>query len=79
MVLQAAGESSEYAYFPETGIASMVSALRDGTTVEVGLIGREGVVGLPSVMGGESLPFECFIQVPGKRLSDEVQTAERAF
>jgi CRP-like cAMP-binding protein len=66
MVLQAAGEPSEYAYFPETGIASMVSALRDGTTVEVGLIGREGVVGLPGVMGGESLPFECFIQVPGK-------------
>jgi CRP-like cAMP-binding protein len=66
MVLQSAGEPSEYAYFPETGIASMVSALRDGTTVEVGLIGREGVVGLPGVMGGESLPFECFIQVPGK-------------
>src|SRR4030088_2175201 len=33
MFLQEAGRASEYAYFPETGIASMVSTLRNGATV----------------------------------------------
>ena len=66
MFLQEAGRASEYAYFPETGIASMVSTLRNGATVEVGLIGRDGIVGLLYVMSGESLPFDCYMQVPGR-------------
>src|SRR5438270_8796825 len=65
MVLQEADEASEYAYFLETGIASVVSTLKDGTTVEIGIIGRDGMVGLPSVMCAESIPFDCFIQMPG--------------
>src|SRR5579862_4268467 len=65
MVLQQADQPSEYAYFLETGIASMVSTLRDGSTVEVGLVGRDGVVGLASVMGTDQTPFDCFIQSPG--------------
>jgi CRP-like cAMP-binding protein len=66
MFLHEAGRVSDYAYFPETGIASMVSTLKNGTTVEVGLIGRDGLVGLLSTMSGESLPFDCYMQVPGK-------------
>jgi CRP-like cAMP-binding protein len=65
LMLQEADQASDYAYFPETGIASMVSRLKNGTTVEVGLIGKEGVVGLPAAMGTQSVPFECYIQVPG--------------
>jgi CRP-like cAMP-binding protein len=65
MMLQEADRASDYAYFPETGIASMVSRLKNGTTVEVGLIGKEGIVGLPAAMGTQSVPFECYIQVPG--------------
>jgi CRP-like cAMP-binding protein len=66
MYLQEAGQANEYAYFPETGIASMVSTLRNGATVEVGLIGRDGIVGLLFVMSGEALPFDCYMQVPGR-------------
>jgi CRP-like cAMP-binding protein len=65
MVLQEADQPSEYAYFIETGIASVVSTLKNGTTVEVGIIGRDGMVGLPSVMCTESIPFDCFIQMAG--------------
>jgi CRP-like cAMP-binding protein len=66
MFLHESGGASEYAYFLETGIASMVSTLKNGTTVEVGLIGRDGIVGLLYVMSGESLPFDCYMQVPGR-------------
>src|SRR3978361_1230182 len=34
-----------YAYFMTSGIASVVTAMEDGGTAEVGLMGREGVVG----------------------------------
>jgi hypothetical protein len=40
----------EAVYFPESGFASVV-ALQKGKEVEIGLIGREGMTGLPIVLG----------------------------
>jgi CRP-like cAMP-binding protein len=59
------GEESDYVYFLEEGIASVVTQLKGGATVEVGLVGREGMVGLPLVIGTGSMPFHCFIQIAG--------------
>jgi CRP-like cAMP-binding protein len=39
--------------------------MKDGTTVEVGLIGREGFVGIPAMLGTISSPFRSFMQIPG--------------
>ena len=47
MVLYAAAAPIEHAYFPQRGMVSLVKPLEDGTMVEVGLIGREGFVGIP--------------------------------
>ncbi|MDR3747672.1 MAG: hypothetical protein P4M04_05915 [Acidobacteriota bacterium] len=38
---------SDYGYFLEEGIASVVATVNDGNTVELGVIGIDGVVGLP--------------------------------
>ena len=38
---------AKYAYFMEQGMASVVATLENGTTVEVGVIGIDGVVGIP--------------------------------
>jgi len=54
---------SSYAYFLEHGLASVVVTLEDGTTVEVGVIGKEGVVGLPVLLGTDRMPGRTFIQV----------------
>ena len=53
----------DHAYFLEEGLASVVLSLEDGATVEVGVIGIDGVVGLPILLGAESMPGETFIQV----------------
>ncbi len=45
------GEKFESVYFPETGFISIVAELQDGATVEVGLIGREGVLGGSAMFG----------------------------
>ena len=45
------GEKMLYAYFLEEGMASIVVTMKNGATVEVGVVGREGLVGLPALFG----------------------------
>ncbi len=58
------GQAS-YAHFLEDGIASVVLTLADGASVEIGIIGCDGVVGLPILLGAETMPGETFIQIAG--------------
>jgi CRP-like cAMP-binding protein len=53
------------AYFPEGGFASVVAVQSNGKQVEVGLIGREGMTGLPIVFGNHRSPHATYIQAPG--------------
>lgn len=41
----------DYIYFPETAVFSQLNILEDGRTVETAMIGSEGVIGLPSILG----------------------------
>ena len=62
-----------YAYFLEDGLASVVVTLENGTTIEVGVIGKDGVVGLPVLLGADRMPGRTFIQVAasGHRIEAE--------
>jgi CRP-like cAMP-binding protein len=53
-----------HAYFPRTGILSMVIDMSDGGTVEVGTIGREGFAGLPILLDADRSPSRIYCQVP---------------
>jgi CRP-like cAMP-binding protein len=55
----------ETVYFPEGGFASVVAVQSGGKEVEVGLIGREGMTGLPIVFGNHRSPHATYIQAPG--------------
>jgi CRP-like cAMP-binding protein len=70
------------AYFPEAGIASVVAIQSNGKRVEVGLIGREGMTGLPIVLGDHRSPHSAYVQVagqgkciPAKALSEAILTS----
>ena len=56
------------AYFPESGMVSMLANLDEGAQVEVGVIGREGMVGTPLLAGAETSFAECMVQLPGAAL-----------
>src|ERR1700759_2247558 len=58
-------ERIEAVYFIESGWASVVAQLNDGTQAEVGLIGREGFVGLALVVGVETAFAETYMQAAG--------------
>jgi CRP-like cAMP-binding protein len=64
-VLERRGKPIKAIYFPESGFASVV-ANGDSRPIEVGLIGREGMTGLPVVLGNDRNDNEVFIQAPGK-------------
>lgn len=55
--------------FIERGIASLIQAMQDGRTVEVGAIGIEGVTGANALFGGEKAILECIVQIPGGDLA----------
>jgi len=56
-------------FFPEVGFCSITTAAFD-KKVEVGIVGREGLVGaLPILLGADRTPHEMFIQSPGEVLS----------
>ena len=57
--------TAPHGYFLEDGIASMVVTVENGSTVEVGIIGVDGVVGLPILLGAQSVPGRTFIQIGG--------------
>lgn len=54
----------EHIYFPEAGMASVTNN-SSGGKIEVGVIGREGMVGLPIVLGIDQTPYEHFMQIAG--------------
>jgi CRP-like cAMP-binding protein len=59
------GERIDTVYFLEDAVASVVITMENGATVEVGLIGRDSVVGLPAVMGSGIAVNRTFVQMPG--------------
>jgi CRP-like cAMP-binding protein len=61
-------ELFQFVYFPNAGLISIVVVLSNGKTVEAGLIGKEGVVGLPAVAGRKKSPLREVVQIAGKGL-----------
>lgn len=56
-------------HFVECGIVSLIAAAIDGQQIEVGLVGREGMVGLPILRDAEQTPIEARVQARGRALS----------
>jgi hypothetical protein len=64
-VLQEVGNPIQYCYFPNTAMASILNVMNDGKSVEVGLAGWEGFVGMPLVVGFRSSSSKAVIQAEG--------------
>ena len=64
-VLNEADAPIQQLYFLNSGLASILSVLRNGKSVEVGLTGKEGFVGIPIVAGFKTSPTRVIIQIEG--------------
>jgi CRP-like cAMP-binding protein len=64
-VLYEPGQDLSHAYFPSTAIVSLLCVTRDGASAEVAVVGNEGMVGVPLLMGGESTPSRAVVRCGG--------------
>jgi CRP-like cAMP-binding protein len=67
-VLYSPRKQVEYAYFPISGICSVIAENAQGVQIETGLIGREGFVGIPIVLFVDSTPSQVIVQADGRAL-----------
>jgi CRP-like cAMP-binding protein len=64
-VLFEPGYPVEWVYFPNTAVASVVTVMADGRTVESDTVGYESVVGALSMLGSSVATSRTFIQIAG--------------
>jgi CRP-like cAMP-binding protein len=56
---------TQYVYFPTVGFISLVTTVKGKPTLEVGMVGREGMLGTQLVLGVESAPLHAVVQGAG--------------
>ncbi|MDO9093744.1 MAG: Crp/Fnr family transcriptional regulator [Rubrivivax sp.] len=65
-VLYESGRTLAHVYFPTTSIVSLLYVMENGSSAEIAVVGREGVVGISLFMGGESTPSRAVVQSAGE-------------
>jgi len=73
-ILQEPGEKIDFTYFLNDGMASLVALSRDGRSVEVGVVGKEGMVGMSLTAGLSRGTFRAIMQMAGSgvRIRSEI-------
>jgi CRP-like cAMP-binding protein len=64
-LLFAPDEATTHVYFPTDGIVSLLHVNDTGASTELALIGREGMVGVASLLGGHSRMIRVVVQAAG--------------
>ncbi|HEU4586756.1 MAG TPA: Crp/Fnr family transcriptional regulator [Gemmatimonadaceae bacterium] len=65
MVLHEPGAVQSHAWFPTTAIVSLLYIIESGASAEIAVVGREGFVGMPLILGGDSTPSRAVVQSGG--------------
>ena len=65
LVLHEAGGKLEFAYFPNRGLISLVVVMKDGRTVEAGIVGNEGFAGTLAAVGLRRSTLQAVVQITG--------------
>jgi CRP-like cAMP-binding protein len=78
-VIYGAGDTVRHAYFPTRGMVSLLSSTSDGSTVEVAMVGSEGMTGLPAVLRVETSPYQVMVQIRGDAVRVSARAVRRAF
>ena len=78
-ILLEPNEPIQTIYFPQRAMISLVSIMMDGSTTEIGLIGNEGMIGLPAILGGNSTTSRTIVQISGTALEIPAEIIKQEF
>jgi len=66
-----------FAYLPNSGMICLIAVMREGVSVEVGVIGREGFVGTPILLGVKAAPNRALVQIAGNAFRMKAEALEK--
>jgi CRP-like cAMP-binding protein len=76
------GDQLDHVFFPITAIVSLLYVMENGSSAEIAIVGKEGIVGIALFMGGETMPNRAVVQsaglayrLRGQRLKEEFNRA----
>lgn len=72
-------EAIPFIYFPINSLLSLVTLMEDGSTIEAGAIGREGMAGLPVLLDADMTPMQTLAQIPGHAVRIKAKIIKEAF
>ena len=73
------GDVIQDVFFPLDSIVSSLAIMEDGTTIEISMVGREGVVGLPALLGGGTARHWTRMCIGGSLAKLSTNALEHAF
>jgi CRP-like cAMP-binding protein len=74
LTVQQPHSTTRFVHFPNQGLISLVVEMKDGRTVEAGLVGKEGVSGMPAILGLPRSPLREIVQIGGNGFRVRVTT-----
>lgn len=78
-ILLEANQNCKSLYFPTQGVVSLISAMQDGSTTEIGLIGKEGMVGTLQFLGEGVANSHAMVQVKGAAMRIDMKVLQVEF
>jgi CRP-like cAMP-binding protein len=64
-ILHEMNQPVEHIYFPETMLVSLLNMLSDGSAIEVGVLGKEGLTGIFVLLGSDRARTRAMVQISG--------------
>lgn len=78
-VIHDASRAARHAYFPVSGIVSVISTTACGGEAEVAMVGDEGLVGIATLLGGDSGASRAVVQIAGHGYRLPMRVLQQAF
>jgi CRP-like cAMP-binding protein len=78
-VLWNVGDAIHHAFFLLDGMVSLLSTTEEGSSVEVGMIGNEGLAGISAILRFDAAPTQSVVQLPASALRIKVEVLMREF
>jgi signal transduction histidine kinase len=67
-VLYQPGEEIQYTYFPLNSVFCLMALMENGSNIGVGIVGKEGMVGLPLFLGSNTAPNQALVEIGGSAI-----------
>jgi CRP-like cAMP-binding protein len=78
-ILYEVGDQIHYAYFLLDGMVSLFSISEEGESIEAAMIGNEGMIGIPIILGSTTMPYRSVVQIPAQALRISAYALNKGF